>query len=478
MGKRPYLSLGIFKWVLRFLLVLVLLFVIFLSTGPTQKKLLPPPRPRPHVVQSAFVRRSGSSLLLNGRKFRFSGTNLYWLGLMETAEQGVAYPSSFEVEDALATARAMGATVIRSHTLGISTGCRLCLEPERGVFNEVAFQHIDFAIQAAEAYNMKLIIPLVDNWRYYHGGKHTFTDWLGISNEDMFYYDTTAIRDFQIYVSTLLNHVNMYTGIAYKNDPSILAWELGNELRAPLGWERTMAGYIKSIDGNHLVASGSYNWDDRKAIFASELALPLIDIYTGHYYPPSITDLEEQSTLAQGAQKVFIAEEYDWNTSAGDSLSSFLTAIEQSNIAGDLYWSLLPHSDIHGYVQQNEHFTLHYPGNTPGIQARVSILRAHAYALRGLPVPADDTPGQPLITSIQGNKIFWRGADGAYTYTIERSSLGPDGPWTIICDRCATDDDTPWADVSQPSEQLWYRIKASTSSGVYGPYSYIYPFSP
>lgn len=477
MEKWLYSSFSLLKWLLRVLLVLILLLVILLSTGPTQRKLFPPPHPRPRLTQADFVRRVDSSLVLDGSTFRFSGANLYWLGLLQTGEK-VSYPSYFEVEDALATARAMGATVIRSHTLGISAGCHLCLEPERGTFNQVALQHIDFAIQAAEAYHLKLIIPLVDNWRYYHGGKHTFTDWLGLPNEDMFYYDSTAIADFQRYVSTLLNHVNIYTGIAYKNDPSILAWELGNELRAPLDWERTMADYIRGIDGNHLIASGSYNWQDRKMIFAHELALPSIDIYTGHYYPPSIADLQAQAVLAQSAQKVFIAEEYDWNTGDGDSLSSFLSAIEQSDIAGDLYWSLFPHSDTHGYVQQNEHFTLHYPGDTPDVQARVNILRAHAYAVRGLTVPTDDTPGRPIITSIQRNKIFWRGANGAYAYTIERSLLGPNGPWAVLCDRCATDDDTPWTDISQPAGQLWYRIRASTSSGIYGPYSYIYQISP
>lgn len=453
-------------------MVLVLLFILLVTADPTQRKLLPL-HPRSHPAPAVFVKRSGSSLLLNGRKFRFSGANLYWLGLMQTGQQ-VAYPSPFEVQDALATAQAMGATVIRSHTLGISTGCPLCLEPKRGVFNQVAFQHIDFAIEAAEAYNMKLIIPLVDNWRYYHGGKHTFTDWLGISDEDMFYYDPTAISDFQLYVRTLLNHVNIYTGVAYKNDPSILAWELGNELRAPMGWEQTMAYYIKGIDGNHLVASGSYNWGDRKALYTQELALPDIDIYTGHYYPPSIADLTAQTVMAQGAQKVFIAEEYDWNTVAGDSLSSFLSAIEQSDVTGDLYWSLFPHNDLHGYVQQNEHFTLHYPGDTPDIQARVEMLRAHAYALSGLPMPTNDSPGRPTITLIQGKRIFWRGADDAYLYTIDRSIRGPDGPWTTICDRCVTDNDTPWMDTSQPVGPLWYRMRAASASGFYGPYSFSY----
>ncbi|GAC1367170.1 MAG: hypothetical protein NVS2B12_24490 [Ktedonobacteraceae bacterium] len=460
------------RWFLRIIFVLLFLAAILLSIDLVRQQLLPPFPP--HHTYASFVQRSGSSLLLNGKKFRFSGTNMYWLGLLETKD-GTVYPSRFEVEDALATARAMGATVVRSHTLGISVGCALCLETDHGTFNQAAFRHVDFAIQAAARYGMRLIIPLVDNWRYYHGGKHTFTDWLGLPDEDMFYSDAEAITDFQHYTSTLLNHINTYTGIAYKDDPTILAWELGNELRAPLGWEETMAIYLKGIDPHHLIASGSYNWQARKALFAGELDLPFVDIYSGHYYPPSSAELRAQAALTQAAQKVFIAEEYDWNTNDGASLSSFLTAIEQSAIAGDLYWSLFPHDDMYGFVRQDEHFTLHYPGNTLDIQARVRLLRAHAYALRGFPMPADDLPATPRITSIQQNKIFWRGAANAYTYTIERSTSGPAGPWIVLCERCATDNDPPWADTTQPdSGPLYYRMKASAWSGIYGAYSDVY----
>jgi hypothetical protein len=66
----------------------------------------------------------------------------------------------------------MGATAVRSHTLGISVGCSL-VEPALGKFNQVALQHIDYAIESARDHPIKLIIPLTDNWHYYHGGKHT-----------------------------------------------------------------------------------------------------------------------------------------------------------------------------------------------------------------------------------------------------------------------------------------------------------------
>ncbi|MDQ2717543.1 MAG: hypothetical protein M3Z08_21840, partial [Chloroflexota bacterium] len=117
-------------------------------------------------TDSSFVTRSGSSLLLDGNLFRFSGPNIYWLGMQET-DNGNAYPSHFRVDDALATAALMGATVVRSHTLGISVGCTICVEPRLGVFNPLALQYIDYAIECARVHHIRLIIPLVDNWHYY-----------------------------------------------------------------------------------------------------------------------------------------------------------------------------------------------------------------------------------------------------------------------------------------------------------------------
>ena len=65
---------------------------------------------------TAFVARDGASLTVNGRPFRFAGTNIYWLGLDENVG-GVDYPTFFRIRDALDTAKAMGFTVVRSHML-------------------------------------------------------------------------------------------------------------------------------------------------------------------------------------------------------------------------------------------------------------------------------------------------------------------------------------------------------------------------
>ena len=415
---------------------------------------------------SAFVTRSGSHLVLNGQPFRFAGPNIYWLGL-DTDGHSELYPSHFRVDDALITAAAMGATVVRAHTLGISVGCPLCVEPTRGSFNESALQHIDYAIQAARAHHLRLIIPLVDNWRYYHGGKHTFTDWRHVDAETLFYADKSVISDFESYIEHILNRVNSYTGIAYKNDPTIMAWESGNEISPSTSWTKTISGYIKSIDANHLVMDGS------KSANAADLALNTIDMFTQHYYPLSTSLLESDAQVAAYQHKVFVAGEYDWTgTRGGDALSSFLPDIEQhSEIAGDLYWSLFGHNDTYGYTQHDDGYTLHYASDTQDRRVRRQALRAHAYAMSKQPMHALPAPGVPLITSISGNTISWRGADIAVHYSLERSTHGANGPWTVICRQCATDNDTPWTDDQQPKGNNWYRVQAYNQDGIAGPYS-------
>lgn len=438
--------------------------------------------PQVQAGTSQFVVRSGTELMLGGNPFRFSGANIYWLGLDQNVG-GINYPTDFRIDDALATAQQMGASVVRSHTLGISVGNSFSIEPSLGTFNDVAFQSVDYAIFSAKNHGLRLIIPFTDNWHYYHGGKHTFTDWRGIKDENQFYTNPTVIGDFEQYISYILNHVNSYTGVAYKDDPTILGWETGNGLVAPSSWVQTIAGYIKSIDHNHLVIDGNSGQSYDSSFFKQDLTLKDVDIYTGQYYPLSIAALNTQAALVNKANKVFIAEEYAWNNEGGgDPLSDFLSAIESNHaIAGDLFWSLFSHNDTYGYVQHNDGYTLHYPGDTPDMRNRAQELRIHAYSMKGVKVEgalvpgifSESMPGDPIITGVIPG-LTWRGVAGADKYTIERTTTGPNGSWTVICDQCATDNDTPWLDKHRPAGTVWYRVKAYSLSGVAGNYSVAY----
>ena len=107
------------------------------------------------------------------------------------------------------------------------------------------------------------IYPWSTAYDYYTGGYRNFTDWLGLSTPSncpsaacasQFYDNPRAIAAYEQYISVMLNHVNVYTGVANKDNPTIMSWETGNELPYGLGgaaeftkWTSTISAYIKSI---------------------------------------------------------------------------------------------------------------------------------------------------------------------------------------------------------------------------------------
>ena len=106
------------------------------------------------------------------------------------------------------------------------------------------------------------------------------------------------------HIATLVNRVNTITKIAYRDDPTIMAWETGNELReSTAAWDREMAAYVKSIDQNHLVLNGN----DLLGADDERVTIPEIDIVVKHYSPrnaappPMRWDLDHHRAAARRA---------------------------------------------------------------------------------------------------------------------------------------------------------------------------------
>lgn len=370
---------------------------------------------------SSFVTRSGSTLQLNGQTFRFSGANAYWMGLDDNIRDGngsPTYPTQYRVRNAFSGAVTMKANVLRTHTLGISVGCANCIEPSLGNFNDAAFQSIDYAVQQAGVNHIKLIIPLTDQWRYYHGGKWNFVHWAsqagvaGVTDtksdlsrnagndygssstekeiEQQFYTNSTIQGYYKDYISHILNHVNQYTGVALKNDPTVLAWETGNELfDAPTSWTQMIASHIKNTVGaKQLVADGSA----ASGLHTSSGALTAtdVDIIGNHFYDyPSGLDtawMAQDANLVKQNNKAYMVGEYGWSISGR---SNFLSALlNNSAVSGDLYWALLPYKEDgtpepHASLNYgSDDVPMYVPGVDSTMQSAISELTAHATAMR------------------------------------------------------------------------------------------------
>jgi mannan endo-1,4-beta-mannosidase len=348
-------------------------------------------------IRSGFVTRSGSQLLLDGALFRFAGANEYYLGLddnIQDAGGNPTYPTKARIDDALQSAVSTGATVIRSHTLGISVGCSMCLEPRLGVFNDVALVSADYAIYRAGQLHLKLIIPLTDQWRYYHGGESTFTAWAGYPNsldptataannsaqraaESHFYSDPAVVSTFKAYVAHLLDHVNPYTGLAYKNDPTIMAWETGNELwTAPPTWTQNVASFIKhTLGARQLVADGSAA--NGMTVANAAIDAPDVDIVGGHFYPVDVSWMTEDAAIAAAHGKVYVVEEFDWTDPV--AIDALIAAVQSDpNISGDLYWTLMPHLETGAPEPHGDGYAMYYPALDKNSASVLAALTAHA----------------------------------------------------------------------------------------------------
>jgi hypothetical protein len=461
-----------------------------------------------------FVQRSATKLTLNGKDFRYSGPNIEWLGLEAYGPHdpmGPRYPSHLEVDDALDTAKDMGALVVRSQTLGDSVGCDLCIEPKVGVFNPRAFEAIDYALKAAHDRGLRLILTLAGDCANCElSGPGEYVRWKGQSDLKQFFTDPGVVSEFEEHIRAMLNHKNALTGIAYKDDPTILAWENcnmcglivmftspGQSLAPFTPWVDTVGIFIKSIDKKHLYVDNSGFF-----LFSpSALDAKTPDIVTSEYYPhwdalfggAQKTTPETFSKHAEaitGKGKVYVVNEYGWDVTdwpTADALQSLLTTLaDDPRISGDLYWALQAHADKFGWqplsapVSNREYaragesghwWSLFYGGvdtlvNTrEDMQARAELLRAHAYAMAGTSVPPHAIPPPPVITFKGLGLLGWHGSAGAVAYGIQRKA-DDSAPWETICDKCATDADMPWVD-PQPAKLFTtrYRVIAYNADG-------------
>jgi mannan endo-1,4-beta-mannosidase len=462
-----------------------------------------------------FVQHDGARLTLGGETFRYSGPNIEWLGIEAygpSENMGPRYPTHFEVDDALDTAKMMGARVIRAQTLGDSVGCDLCIEPKPGEFNPEAFKSIDYAVKAAHDRGLRYVVTLIGDCTYCdNGGIGQYIAWAGSKNMNDFFSDPKAIAMFEKHIAALLNHKSTLTGIALKDDPTVMAWEncnmcgfVGmmsgpNQGPAVLKWVDTIGAFIKSIDKKHIYSdnSGFFLMDP------SVLDAKTPDLVTEETYPHfnplivamglSITaeTFSKHAALVTSHGKAYSACEYGWDTTnwpTRDDLQAALIAMESDpKVSGDGFWALYAHAIEYGWQPMvmptnslphaksvlsdtGQWWSLYYGGidtlvnSRDEMRARAEMLRTHAFKMAGQGVPPHAIPPAPVITTESLGIVRWRGSAGAVNYSVERSTA--DGKWELVCDKCAIDADMGWPDLD-PKRMMGakYRITAYNADG-------------
>ena len=395
-----------------------------------------------------FITRSGDKLMEGDKEYRFISVNIPNLHLVEDnmafeATNEWRFPDEFEITDALSSVKQMGGRAVRMYVLSI---CRKegpnpipCHVKKPGEFNEDAFRALDKVLEVANRVGVRVIIPLVDNWKWW-GGAEQYAEYRGKPAAD-FWTDPEIIADFKKTVNYTLNRRNTYTGTLYKDDKAILAWETGNEIYSPYSWTKEVAAYLKSLDTNHLVWDGFYIGN--KEIQPEALSDPNIDIVSSHHYPgPNKGGAEMAEDIKRfhqqiAGKKVYVVGELGFIPVAG--VEKVLDTVIGNGVSGAMIWSLRYHNRDGGFYWHSEPAgagvfkAYHYPGFATGAayeeSALLRLLRAKAYEISGLPVPPPAAPAPPKLLPIKSvADISWQGSVGADELRCRASD---DSQWSM-----------------------------------------------
>ncbi|KAK8949941.1 Mannan endo-1,4-beta-mannosidase 6 [Platanthera guangdongensis] len=181
--------------------------------------------------QWATVEKIGTQFQVTGQPFYVNGFNTYWLMVF-----AADHSTRGKVSEVFRQAAAAGLNVCRTWAFNDAGWRALQISPS--VYDEEVFKGLDFVVSEARRNDIRLILSMCNNWEDY-GGKSQYVRWgneagLNLTSDDEFFLDPTIKGYYKAHVQRVLSRINTFTGMIYKDDPTIFAWELINEPRCPL----------------------------------------------------------------------------------------------------------------------------------------------------------------------------------------------------------------------------------------------------
>jgi mannan endo-1,4-beta-mannosidase len=249
-----------------------------------------------------FVKASGGKFLLDGRPYYFVGAN-FWQGM----NLGVDGPSGDRARlvRELDRLRDLGVTNLRvmassegPNTEPYRTVPALMTSP--GEYDGSVLDGLDFLLAEMGKRGLRAVMVLNNFWQW-SGGMAQYVSWFEktpipypgdyekfITYAAKFYTYAECQYWFHDHIAMLTARTNPYTGLKYRDDPAVFSWELANEPRRyPQSWIDETAAYIKSLDPNHMVTTGSEGAPPGEPTqdFVKTHSAPGIDYVTIHIWP-------------------------------------------------------------------------------------------------------------------------------------------------------------------------------------------------
>ena len=337
-----------------------------------------------------FVTVENGRFMLQNSVFRFAGTNAYYLPNYEKLDPAA-------VDRAFDLFEETGITVIRMWAFYDGYDCAYSqydsdenvIQTSPGVYSERALRDLDRVIAKGKQRGIRFILPLINYWDEL-GGICQYNTWAGAENPSQnmkfFITNTNTQHWYRNYISMLLNRINTETGIAYKDEPAILSWQIINEGRNSgaypeelRDWYAEIAQFIKSIAPKQLLGTGEEGFDEgtpnaysvnrynntyvlranEGTSYIMNTSIPEIDYGNAHWYAPdfgfgntpsqNLFDAQhawiaDHKNIAEAIGKPFVLGEYGfpgWGDERTQEVYSHLwETAETVSIDGSLLWQL------------------------------------------------------------------------------------------------------------------------------------------
>jgi len=230
----------------------------------------------------SFIQVKNGKFYKNGQPYYFLGTN-FWYGMnLGNAEAPELRARLIRELDHLQSIGIKNLRIMAASEGPNDAPWRIvpALQEAPKVYNESLLKGLDFLLAEMAKRDMYGVLCLNNMWPW-SGGFAQYVNWTTkepipypppaeggkwlkfMNYSDSFFSNKPAQALYLNHIKTIILRTNSITNLPYKEDPTIMSWQLANEPRPILSswkyrrWIRKTTTYIKSLDTNHLVSIGS-----------------------------------------------------------------------------------------------------------------------------------------------------------------------------------------------------------------------------
>lgn len=236
-------------------------------------------------VKESFIKVQGSHFTYNDKPYYYVGTNMWYASYLGSiGSTGNRHRLIRELDLLYGLGLDNLRILAGSETSQKIRGVKPAIIITPGVVDDSLLQGLDFVLAEMAKRKMKAVLYFTNYWEW-SGGMSQYVAWAdsvrsldpeadGWGNfmnfSAKFYGNERANALYRLYVTSIVTRKNSCNGRKYREDPTIMAWELANEPRpgteSPEGfanlpyyykWIDETAAFIKSLDTTHLVSTGN-----------------------------------------------------------------------------------------------------------------------------------------------------------------------------------------------------------------------------